>query len=169
MQYMGSIFSGTHRVWILIAVITIVAAGIAGYAVYQSNGSGELSRGRAEPPRQEDAPDRELRVEADTSVLEDTKNLNVRVTMYNRSRHDLDVTFSDSCTRPDLFVNGEYVAGSRGGACAQVITDITIAAGKSRTWEFRVPARVFTQEENRLIATWRDYESVPLKIRKDTE
>lgn len=155
--------------WIVIAVITIVAAGIAGYAVYQSDGSGELSRGRAEPPRREDAPDRELRVEADTSVLEDTENLDVRVTMYNGSRHDLDVTFSDSCTRPDLFVNGEYVAGSRGGACAQVITDITIAAGESRTWDLTIPTQAFTHEENRVTATWHDYESAPLKIRKNTE
>ncbi len=163
---MDSFLRNNKKAISLLTVLLLIVAGIAGGLGYFTNQDQERSAQHQENASNSpaDTSEYELVVSPGSQTVGTEENLDITVTMYNRTDQPLEVTFPNSCTQPDVFVNGEYAAGSRGQVCAQMITDITIPPHGSNEWEMTIPAQAFDEQTSRITAEWDEYDSEPVEV-----
>lgn len=162
---MDSFLQNKKTVLVFIAVLLIGSiAGGVGYFFNQDQEQRSAQHQENETSGPADKPEHELVVSSDSQAISKGEKLDITVTMHNRTDQSLEVTFPNSCTQPDVFVNGKYAAGPRGQVCAQMITNITIPPHDSNDWDMTIPAKAIDEQTNRITAEWGEYESEPIKV-----
>jgi hypothetical protein len=156
------------------AVFILVAGGVAGAFIYvrnrQASNSATNTTSSPNVAASESCDSKEglrICVSSSKSVLSSSETVQVTTVITNTTKTDVTRTFSCTATDPWLVLNDKGQLGEE--LCGQAITDKTIKANSSETFEAKISGSILKEGKNKIIAKWQEFESGEIIIERTKE